>query len=179
LWPETVAAIHATLDKRPTPKSEEDAALVFVTKYGESWAKAVADSPITKEMRKLLNKLGIDGQRNFYTLRHTFRTVADESKDQPAVDYIMGHVDASMAGHYRERIDDSRLKAVTDHVRAWLFASEPDGGNEGKSAAQDGGSTEESDSLPEISPDICSGSSSCDDRGKGDTQPVLRLFIAG
>ncbi|MGH7169860.1 MAG: site-specific integrase [Gemmataceae bacterium] len=125
LWPETVAAIRAARNKRPTPKSEKDAALVFVTKYGDSWAKEIADSPITKEMRKLLNKLGINGQRNFYTLRHTFCTVADESKDQPAVDYIMGHVDASMAGRYRERIDDSRLQAVTEYVRLWLFGVEP------------------------------------------------------
>jgi len=36
LWPETVAAIRAALDKRPASKSEEDATLVFVTKYGES-----------------------------------------------------------------------------------------------------------------------------------------------
>jgi hypothetical protein len=33
----------------------------------------------------------------------------------------MGHTDDSMAGIYRERIDDSRLVAVADHVHAWLF----------------------------------------------------------
>jgi hypothetical protein len=33
----------------------------------------------------------------------------------------MGHVDDSMAANYRERIGDSRLKAVTDHVHAWLW----------------------------------------------------------
>lgn len=123
LWPETVAAIYIALDKRPTPRSEGDAALVFVTKYGDSWAKDVADSPITKEMRKLLKKLGINGHRNFYTLRHTFRTVADESKDQPAVDFIMGHEVAHMSSVYRETISDDRLKAVADHVRRWLFPS--------------------------------------------------------
>ena len=53
---------------------------------------------------------------NFYALRHTFETIGGESKDQVAVDLIMGHTDPSMAGHYRERIDDARLKAVTDHV---------------------------------------------------------------
>jgi hypothetical protein len=33
----------------------------------------------------------------------------------------MGHSDASMAAVYRERIEDDRLVAVTDHVRQWLF----------------------------------------------------------
>jgi integrase len=124
LWPETVAAIRSALDKRPAPKSEEDAVLVFVTKYGDSWAKDVADSPITKETRKLLKRLGINGHRNFYTLRHTFRTVADESKDQPAVDFIMGHEVPHMSAVYRETISDARLKAVAEHVRKWLFPSQ-------------------------------------------------------
>lgn len=123
LWPETVAALQEALAKQPKAKSEADAALVFVTKYGESWAKDVADSPISKEMRKLLNKLGIKGHRNFYTLRHTFRTVADESKDQPAVDFIMGHEVAHMSAVYRETISDARLRAVVEHVRTWLFPS--------------------------------------------------------
>ena len=58
---------------------------------------------------------------SFYALRHTFRTVADRSKDQPAVDYIMGHVREDMASLYRERIDDDRLQAVVAIVREWLF----------------------------------------------------------
>src|SRR5262249_41962667 len=85
LWPETVEAIKVALERRPKPKSEQDAGVVFITKYGERWSKDVADSPVTKEMRKLLNSLKIDGHRNFYNLRHTFRTVADEAKDQPAL----------------------------------------------------------------------------------------------
>ena len=60
----------------------------------------------------------------FYTLRHTFRTVADEAKDQPAADYIMGHEVPHMSSVYRETISDERLRAVTDHVRAWLFPPE-------------------------------------------------------
>ena len=91
LWPETVQALRKAQARRPPPKDEADAGLFFVTKYGGPWAKDTPDSPITKETRKLLDKLGIDGHRNFYTLRHTFRTVADEAKDQPAADFIMGH----------------------------------------------------------------------------------------
>jgi integrase len=78
-------------------------------------------------MRKLLNKTGINGHRNFYTLRHTFRTVADEAKDQPAADFIMGHEVPHMSSVYRETISDDRLRAVADHVRAWLFAEQAGG----------------------------------------------------
>ena len=38
----------------------------------------------------------------------------------------MGHVDTTMAGHYRERISDERLKAVTDTIHNWLFAEDAD-----------------------------------------------------
>jgi integrase len=121
LWPETVQAIRDALAKRPKPKKEEHEGLVFITKYGLSWGKEVADNPITKEMRKLLDALGINGHRNFYTLRHTFRTVADETKDSVACDAIMGHETPHMSSVYRETISDARLKAVADHVHAWLF----------------------------------------------------------
>jgi len=33
----------------------------------------------------------------------------------------MGHVDRTMGATYRERIADSRLIAVVEHVRGWLF----------------------------------------------------------
>jgi integrase len=125
LWPETVQAVRAALAERPAPKKAEHAGLAFVTSFGKSWSKDVADSPITKETRKLLDGLGINGRRNFYCLRHSWRTVADESKDQPAIDHIMGHESPHMASQYRERISDERLKAVVNHVRAWLFAPEP------------------------------------------------------
>ena len=48
--------------------------------------------------------------------------MADESRDQPAVDYTMGHEVPHMSV-YRETISDARLKAVTDHVHGWLFAA--------------------------------------------------------
>jgi integrase len=123
LWPETVAAIRDTLTHRPTPKKPEHAGLVFVTKYGGCWARNDDPGLLSKEVRKVLNRLGINGCRNFYVLRHTFRTVADEARDQPAADYVMGHEVAHMSSVYRETISDERLRAVTDHVRAWLFGT--------------------------------------------------------
>jgi integrase len=126
LWPETVQALRDALAKRPAPKDPDNAGLVFITKYGLPWAKDTADQTLAKEFGKLLRKLGINGRKGlgFYTLRHTFRTVADEAKDQPAADFIMGHEIPHMSSVYRETISDARLKAVADHVRAWLFPPE-------------------------------------------------------
>jgi len=123
LWPETVQAIREALARRRDPKDAADAALVFITYHGAGWSKPAATSAIVREMMKLLKRLAINGRHRlgFYTLRHTFRTVADGAKDQPAADYIMGHEVAHMSSVYREGIDDARLKAVADHVRAWLF----------------------------------------------------------
>jgi integrase len=91
------------------------------------WSKHTNDDPIRKEMRKLLHALNINGRKglNFYTFRHTHRTVADEARDQPAADYIMGHKAPHMSSHYRERISDERLKAVSDYVHNWLFLGKP------------------------------------------------------
>jgi integrase len=123
LWTETVDALREWLAARPNPKSDEHALLVFITKRGLCWNKDKPDSPVSKEMAKLLRKLGINGRQGlgFYTLRHTFRTVADESKDQPAVDLIMGHEVSHMSSHYRETIADERLRVVSHHVHDWLF----------------------------------------------------------
>jgi hypothetical protein len=49
--------------------------------------------------------------------------VADEVKDQPAVDFIMGHEVPHVSAVYREGISDARLHAVANHVRRWLFPS--------------------------------------------------------
>jgi integrase len=123
LWPETVQAIREASANRPDPRKEEHAGLMFITKYGLPWAKDSADQTLAKEFGKLLRALHINGRTGlgFYTLRHTFRTVADEAKDQPAVDFIMGHEVPHMSAGYRETISDARLKAIADHVRKWLF----------------------------------------------------------
>jgi integrase len=128
LWPETVEALHEALAGRPAPKKPDHFGLAFITKYGLSWAKDTPDSPVTKETKKLLESLGINGRKRlgFYSLRHTFRTVADEAKDQPAADFIMGHEVPHMSSVYRETISDRRLRAVADHVRTWLFSTGTD-----------------------------------------------------
>jgi integrase len=121
LWPETVKALRESFKVRPAHKDEAHAGLFFTTAKGRTWAKDTTDNPVSKETRKLLDSLEINGGRNFYAIRHTFETIAGGSRDQVAVDAIMGHADESMAGHYRERIGDDRLQAVAEHVRTWLY----------------------------------------------------------
>ncbi len=128
LWPETVEALKAAINERPKPADFESCGLVFLNEIGAPWIRADAgyrSDRVTKRFGELLVKLELHRKRiGFYALRHTFRTVADACRDMPAVDLIMGHNDPSMAAHYRERIDDERLKSVTDHVRAWLWPKE-------------------------------------------------------
>ena len=89
-----------------------------------------SDDPVGKEFTKLLSTLKLKRPGlSFYALRHTFATVAGGSRDQVAVDYIMGHTPAAddMAAVYREAIDDERLLAVVEHVRRWLFSDTKQG----------------------------------------------------
>jgi hypothetical protein len=81
------------------------------------------DNEITKEFNKLFAEAGLERKvgRSFYFLRQIFETVAGESRDQVAVDHIMGYARDDMASVYRERVGDDRLKAVAMHVHAWLF----------------------------------------------------------
>jgi integrase len=79
-------------------------------------------------MQKLLKAQGMKNPgKNFYTLRHCFETIGGASKDQVAVDHIMGHSRGDMASVYRERVDDDRLQAVSNHVRTWLFGGTKQG----------------------------------------------------
>jgi integrase len=129
LWPETVKAIREAIAARPAPKDAANASLVFVTRFGHKWVRArivgdgkpaTAIDSLNLEFQKLLKSVGAK-HTGFYSLRHVHRTAADAAKDQVAADFIMGHVPTTMASHYRERIDDDRLKAVAAVVRDWLF----------------------------------------------------------
>ena len=138
LWPDTVVAIREATEQRPKAKSSADAGLAFITTRGHRWEKVgvsepdpdtgkikiTNNNPVTQEFGKLLKKLGLHRRGlGFCTLRHTFETMAGGSRDQIAVNSIMGHVDESVASAYRERIDDARLLAVVEHVRKWLFGA--------------------------------------------------------
>ena len=122
LWPETVSALREAQAERPTPKKEEHAGLFFITKYGGPWAKDTPDSPITKETRKLLDRLGVNGHRNYYTLRHTFRTVRRRGEGPARRRLHHGPCTRRHGDAYRERISDDRLKVVADYVR-WRYGA--------------------------------------------------------
>lgn len=123
LWPETIAALREWLAMRPAPADEADANLVFLTCRGHRWLPNLKSRPLTNEMSKLLDRAKVEGRHSFYTLRHTTETIGGDSRDQIAVDYIMGHKRKDMASVYRERISDDRLRAVAEHVRKWLFSA--------------------------------------------------------
>jgi integrase len=136
LWPETIAAIRDWLPQRPKAKDPADSGLLFLTVRGARWVKSSQKgSPkdaVLQEFGKLMRRLGLKRSRvAFYALRHGFETIAGETADQVAVDAIMGHVPQGMAGAYRERIGDDRLRRVAEHVRGWLF-SKPTGTPNGK-----------------------------------------------
>jgi integrase len=124
LWPETVLAIRAWLAKRPTP-NHEARGYVFITKRRNPWFSGKYVTPVASQFRKVANKVGgVRSGIGFYALRHTLATIGSETKDQVAVNGLMGHIarDDLIPSVYRERISDERLVAVTDCVREWLLA---------------------------------------------------------
>ena len=126
LWTETVESIREYLALGRKSASDEFNGLLFVTQNGVEFVRVTEKGTnidgIAQEFGKVLRALDIAGSRRaFYSLRRTFETIAGGSKDQVAVNSIMGHVDPSMAEAYRERIEDERLGAVVDHVHDWLF----------------------------------------------------------
>ncbi len=123
LWPETIAALKVAIAERYTPSDPAHDNLVFVTKYRNPWATGTSDNPISKSFAILLNDLGMKRKGlNFYALRHSFASRATEVGDDKAKCIVMGHVQADVEDGYVDRFPLARLKAVTDHVRAWLFS---------------------------------------------------------
>lgn len=126
LWPETVEALREVLADWMPPKDEKYAGLVFLTHRGGAWyQKDKPSSALGHEFGKVLDRLGLHREGvGFYGLRHTFQTIADQIGDYLATRKVMGHSDGSISDAYRERFPDSRLVAVSDHVRAWLFGDQ-------------------------------------------------------
>lgn len=130
LWPETITAIREAMRQRPIAKDDADDPLCFLTSHGKPiWWQSARENGTTylcDNVSKAFSKLAVQckvkrADRSFYSLRRTFETVAGNSKDQVAVDLVMGHVDDSMAAIYRQGVDDQRLIDLSDYVHRWLF----------------------------------------------------------
>jgi integrase len=125
LWPETVQAIREVSARRREPKDKADGGLLFIhARLRASYVHKGRTNRVNDQFRKTAKAAGVVG-RSFYDLRRTFQTVGEESGDLVAVQSIMGHVAATndMSAVYRQRVSDERLRAVTDHVRNWLYGS--------------------------------------------------------
>jgi integrase len=132
LWPETVKAIEDVIAERRDTKCKT----LFVTKYDRPWHRekvesdsetVPGDDAVKRIFSKLLKALHINGRRNigFYSLRHTFATVAMELDDRDAVKAIMGHSDPEMLARYNHgQVPLKRRQAVASHVRRWLAWAE-------------------------------------------------------
>lgn len=109
LWGETLQAI------------DEAGGLPFKTMHGNLYVTA-SDNPLSKEFKKLMDACGIAGnRRGFYALRHTARTVLDETTDLIAIDRVMGHQSLGIGAQvYNHRVSDDRLRTLSEHLRKWL-----------------------------------------------------------
>ena len=143
LWPETVDALKVVLAQKES-KHPEYKDRVFIVDKRKPKANHIDDGRrISKYFRMLLDSIGIPADSpNFYALRHTFVTIALQTRDREAIRTITGHGPTSgdMLNVYNEaEVADARLLAVSSHVRAWLFRAESlssgaDTGEQGVSA---------------------------------------------
>ncbi len=127
LWPETVEALRLAIANRPEPMQEKDKSLVFITSRRRQWINSSSGqaNPVSHAIRDAMKDVCIHRKGlGPGTFRHVFETIGGDTPAQSAqisTTFIMGHIDQSIAAHYREALTDHRLRAVVDHVRAWLF----------------------------------------------------------
>ena len=121
LWPETMASLKEAEKTLPQPATAECTGLVFLTSWGGPWHKE-GSSYLSEQFRRFLRGENLYRRGvGFYGFRHTFATIGGESRDQPALDFLMGHEPGGVAAGYRERVSDHRLRDVVETVRTWLF----------------------------------------------------------
>jgi integrase len=125
LWKETRKALDDARKARP----DSELPNFFITRFGRVWGWETANGKndeVGKQFFKLVRSLKLSAPGvSFYSLRHTFRTVADNAtRDRRAIELVMGHAGnpEDMGTHYVEHIDDARVMAVADAVHSWLFA---------------------------------------------------------
>jgi integrase len=121
LWPETIEALRRVLVHRKGPLQNADAHLVFITQYGQAFRPCA----VGFEFEKAAVNAGLTrAEADFYDLRRTCSSIGLQINDDDAVRTILGHQrkGEDMLGVYnRLAVSDDRLRAVSDHIRAWLF----------------------------------------------------------
>jgi integrase len=127
LWSQTVEALKVVLAQES--KHPEYRNRVFIVDKRKPRANHIDDGRrISKYFRLLLDSLEIPKDSpNFYAFRHTFVTIALQARDREAVRTITGHGPPSgdMLNVYNEdEVSASRLVAVSNYVRDWLFKTE-------------------------------------------------------
>jgi integrase len=130
LWAETVTALRDSITERPSPKNPgKDAGCVFLNRLGSRFVQSTEKCHVdyvTTSFGKRLRQLKINHRKglNFYSVRHTFATIALQTGDRDAVKALMGHAFHDILSAYDETgPSDDRLLAVVEHVRKWLFGS--------------------------------------------------------
>ena len=120
LWPETLEALRKVSSSRPEPKDAKDANLFFLTRSKKQWSQWSLSQEVGK--LKKPDKLDIDKPGiGFNSFRHVIETFG--GTDQVAIDWLMGHIDKSIAVRYRDGVPRERVQAVLDNVRSWLGES--------------------------------------------------------
>lgn len=136
LWVETRQALAAAALARPEPADPVDAGAVFLTRNGLRLTrcsaskgddtKSVFHDALRSAFEVVATNAGVVVTgRGFYGLRSTYRTVADEVADPPAIALTMGHATSvtDVRSQYVRRISDDRIRAVAEHVHRWLFGA--------------------------------------------------------
>ena len=143
LWPETVRALRAY--RRPEGGPAE---LFFVTRWGHPYVSVKAHldelGQVTKATRtdsvrhefamcqrvvagatRWQAQKSYDHTKGFYSLRHTFRSVAEGCGSPNAIRTIMGHAFAGMDEYYLHLRGGKyeALREVVLGVRRWVFGS--------------------------------------------------------
>ena len=127
LWNETVASLKVAIANRPKPKNAQVSGCVFLNRAGKRMVQSTERSHqdyVSSQFRTLLRALNFPERTGvgFYSIRHTFATVALQSGDRDAVRSLMGHAEQDMLSNYDETgPSDARLEAVIEHVRKWLL----------------------------------------------------------
>jgi integrase len=119
LWPETIAELAKVKYPKAWGGRRPDDGTVFVTRQGQRLVLDGQKDTVANGFFKLCELTGVPNH-GFYSLRRTFRTVADATGDTRAIARIMGHEIGDTADIYVQDITADRLQRVVDHVRSVL-----------------------------------------------------------